>query len=106
MIETLIPPARATDPGRDAVCPRETLSRQAEGRDATDRPLMSDETRRVALRLLDSSLSQIVADTRGVDRDGWPVEERRVVWENNHAARLLDTWSSAVIRVATGEVPW
>jgi hypothetical protein len=67
---------------------------------------MTDETKRAALRLLDNSLRQIVADTRGVDLDGWPVEEQRPVWERSYEARLVDTWADAVIRVATGEVPW
>jgi hypothetical protein len=67
---------------------------------------MTDATRRAALRLLDNSLSQIAADARGVDLGGWPVEERRPVWELSPEAVLLDTWSAAVIRVTTGEVPW
>jgi hypothetical protein len=60
---------------------------------------MTGETRREAICLLDNSMGQIVADTRGVYLDGWPLEERRVRgrgWSRNHEAMTMDAYARAL----------
>lgn len=60
---------------------------------------MTAETREAAIRALDNSLGQIMADTGGVYLDGWPVEARRPRWELNHDAMLVDTYAGAISRL-------
>ena len=57
---------------------------------------MTEETREAAIRLLDNSMGQIITDTRGAYLDGWPVEQRRPRWEQNHEAMTMDTYARAL----------
>jgi hypothetical protein len=65
---------------------------------------VTDETRREAIRLLDNSIGQIMADTRGFYLDGWPIEERRVRgcgWSRNHEAMTMDAYARAIGALCT-----
>lgn len=62
---------------------------------------MTGETRREAICLLDNSMGQIMADTRGVYLDGWPLEARRPRWEKVHEAMTMDAYARALGQLCT-----